>query len=343
MADNTPTEETEDQSLRSALEAAFDEAPPSEEAPAETPELDDEGQPRDDKGRWTKAQQEHYEREQKAQQEQQEAQAQEQPQEQELRLAPPPGWSPAAKAAYAKLPPEVQEAVARREQEVNNGFARLRDYKGLEEAAEMARASGTTLKEAFDRYRAAEDALDRDFGGGVVELCQMYGVHPMQLAHHIAAQYGGQAGPARGQGTMQQLDPQTNLIAQRLAGIEEVVSTLKSEHERQEQEAINGYVSDFGSQHMYYEDVRHEMAHLIRAGLANSLEEAYDKACWANPQIRDLLIKEQAAPQDAAARVSQARRASGSLRTGAPAGTPSGSSTNSIRAALENAWGEASV
>ena len=340
MADEIE-DKTEDISLRDALSAAFDgdtspepaEPAPEAEAP-EQPELDENGQPRDDRGRWTKAQREHYDaqqREQQAAQEQQPEQA-----AQELRLAPPPGWAPAAKAAYAKLPPEVQEAVARREQEINNGFAKLREYKGLDEYAEMAKASGTTLRDAFDRYKAAEDLLDRDFRGGVMQLCEMYGVHPMQLAQEFASMFSGQPQPST--------DPQLGLLARELAGIKEFVRTLSTERETNEKQAINGYVQQFSQDKIYFEDVRKDMAHLIRTGQANDLDDAYDKACWMNPSIRDLLIKEQAAPQNAMARVSQARRASGSLKTGAPAGsTPGGSSSSNLRTALQEAWDQSSI
>jgi hypothetical protein len=336
--------ENEEVSLRSALESAFDEAAePAEQQddqPTDDQDVDENGQPRDERGRWTKAQREHYEAQQREQQEQQQQQEQEQQgQQQELRMAPPHGWSPAAKAAFAKLPPEVQEAVARREVEINNGFAKLKDFKGLEEYAEIARSSGTTLKEAFDRYKAAEDLLDRDFRGGVMQLCEMYGVHPMQLANEFAAMFTGQRGAPRAPA----MDPQTGLIARELAGMKETVRTLISEREQQEQEAINAHLQSFAENKMYFENVRQDMADLIRSGRANDLEDAYDKACWMNPEIRDLLIKERAAPQEAEARVSKARRASGSLPTGAPAGTSSPSSNNSIRAALEDAWGSSAL
>lgn len=339
-------EKNAEPSLRDALSQAFDEVEDAPEAPEpepadETPDLDENGQPRDEQGRWTKAQKEHYE----AQQREQRAQEHQPPEQagQELRLAPPPGWTPAAKSAYAKLPPEVQEAVARREQEINNGFAKLRDFKGLEEYSEMAKASGTTLKEAFDRYKAAEDLLDRDFRGGVMQLCEMYGVHPMQLAQEFASMFAGGQQPEQGQ-QPQPANPELGLLARELAGIKEFVRTLSTERETQEKQAINGYVQQFSQDKMYFEDVRKDMAHLIRTGQANDLEDAYDKACWMNPQIRDLLIKEQAAPQAAQARVSQARRASGSLRTGAPAGSsPSGSSNSNLRSALQEAWDASTI
>jgi hypothetical protein len=335
MAPELEGEDDGELDLRAQLDAAFegDDQSTDDQAPVTEPQLDENGneQPRDEQGRWTRAQQEHYEEQQRQQQEQQ------QTQEQELRLAPPPGWAPAAKAAYASLPPEVQTAVAQREAEINNGFRKLQEYKGLDEYAEMARESGTTLREALDRYKAAEDNLDRDFAGGIAQLCQMYQVHPVQLAQTFLRAFGGQQPQGMPQGA-----PQGDLIARRLAGMEETVRTLISERERGEQEAINQSLEAFASENMYFEDVRQDMALLIREGRANSLEQAYSMACRMHPEIGDLLIKEQAAPQIARQRVDQARRASSGLRTGAPAGSPSGnSSSNSLRDALADAWNDA--
>lgn len=326
-------DDVEEVSLRDQLSEAMDapdDGAEQQQADDQRPEGDE--RPRDEQGRWTKQQQEHYEEQQRQQQEQQEQRP-----EGELRMAPPHGWTPAAKAAYAALPPEVQEAVARRELEINNGFRKLQEYKGLEDYAEIARESGTTLKEALDRYKAAEDNLDRDFAGGIAQLCEMYQVHPVQLARTFLQAFGvapGTPGQPQPQG-----NPETQLIVRQLAGMQEQVRALVSERERAESEAINGSLEAFAAENMYFEDVRQDMALLIKNDRASSLEEAYNKACRMHPEIGDLLIKEQAAPQNARRRVDQARRASSGLRTGAPAGSPSGSSqSNSLRDSLLDAW-----
>ncbi len=41
-----------------------------------------------------------------------------------LAIRAPASWSPAAKATFDKLPPEVQQAVAKREQEIDHGLRR---------------------------------------------------------------------------------------------------------------------------------------------------------------------------------------------------------------------------
>jgi hypothetical protein len=335
--------------LRSALEAAFDESveAPQNELDADAAAMsgippEAEGQPRDEHGRWTKAQQEHYEAQQKEQASAAktlEAGAKPPEEAQRVAMGPPPGWSPTSKAAFATLPDSIKADIAKREDEINRGFAKLQDYKGLEQYSEMARAAGTNLAEAFERYKAAEDALESNFYTGMTALCEMYGVHPMQFAQAIAAQYQGQ-----GQQPQQQAQAEP-LIARQLRAIQEEVLTLKNERQQAEQEAINGQLQGFAADKPYFENVRRDMGLLIREGRAQTLDEAYDKACWADPEIRALLIKEQSAPQAAAARVNQARRASGSLPTGSPlsgAASQSGSS-NSIRDALNDAWGASTI
>ena len=116
-------------------------------------------------------------------------------------VRPPPGWSPTAKVAFDKLPAEVKEAVAKREEEVNRGFAKLSEFKPIERYVEMAKQSGTTLDRALDNYVAMETRLRQDFPAGIQELCQRQGIHPVALANQILARNGvapseGQAGTA---------------------------------------------------------------------------------------------------------------------------------------------------
>ena len=53
-----------------------------------------------------------------------------------LAIRAPASWSPAAKATFDKLPPEVQQAVAKREQEIDHGLRRkseeVKRYEPLE-------------------------------------------------------------------------------------------------------------------------------------------------------------------------------------------------------------------
>ncbi len=259
-------------------------------------------------------------------------------------LRPPPGWSPAAKVAFAALPAEVQQSVAKREDEVNKGFAKLAEYRPLERFIEQARQSGTTLDRALENYTGIERALRSDFVGGIANLCQRQGVDPIALANVILARNGvtptqpGETGAA----------PQANQNAQRvdLSPVMQKISALENYIQQQQSQGVQSEIQRFASdpKHTFFDNVKEQMGHLINAGVAADLADAYDKACWANPEIRGLLIKQQSAPSDQSASAkaaTQARQAAksitGSPIAGASKGGPATSIEDEVRAAFESA------
>jgi hypothetical protein len=246
------------------------------------------------------------------------AAAAEQPVDPVEAVRPPPGWSPAAKVAFDALPPEVKQAVAQREQEVNKGFEKLAAYKPIDRFMEMARGSGTTLDRALENYVGMETKLREDFPGGVLALCQRQGIHPVALANHILARSGAapsevQAGETQqAHQTAPSVDPAT---AQRIAALEQHI-------QQQQNQGVQTEIERFASdpKHTFFENVKADMGRLINAGYATDLPDAYEKACWANQEIRGLLIKQQSAVPDTSAKAAaalQARSASKSI-TGSP-------------------------
>lgn len=238
---------------------------------------------------------------------------------------PPPGWSPAAKAAFNELPDAVKQSVIKREDEINRGFAKLRDYKELDPYVEMARQSGITLPQALDRYVEAEKLLERDPVSGLKWLCQNYNVDPRQLL--------GEAAPQAQTPTAQQQQTAPFDLRQHLAPVLQEINTLKQtvlgERQAKTQAQVEAFFSD--PKNIYAENVADQMAMLIQnakmRGQEITLQQAYDDACWMNSEIRDLLIKKQAHDKAAseAAKLkltaNQARQAGQSI-TGGPAATP---------------------
>jgi hypothetical protein len=248
-------------------------------------------------------------------------------------LSPPPGWSIAAKAEFDKLPPAVQEAVAKREADVNAGFER---YQGLSPYVDMARQAGQTLPDVLNRYITAENILQQDFGNGILSLCEFYQVEPARLGQFLL----GEGSDGQPTGQSDQFAPVLN----RLNQVDQRLQTW----EKQQNEALNASVRDelqrfaADSKHKFFENVRQTMGQLIAANPETSLNDAYEQACWMNPEIRQLLLKQQQDEESAKARATadQARRAAASLPTGAPIpGVNSGSAPkNSLRAQIESDW-----
>ena len=234
------------------------------------------------------------------------------------RAGPPPGWSVASKAIYDKLPDAVKADIAKREMEVSQGFAKLAEYKGLDPFVELARNSGTTLPEALSRYINAENALEADSINGLLWLCQRYNVHPAQLLQAI----GGDQGDQQPDPSVPQLDPR---LASHFQAFDQRLGIMEQEREAAEDQAISSQIISFAHDpaNRYYENVRHDMAHIIRTAPQNqplTLKDVYEQACWAHPEIREQLINERAygRQRNTSQRAAEIRRNGGSLPSGSP-------------------------
>ena len=203
-------------------------------------------------------------------------------------IRPPVGWPVAAKAEFDKLPAPVREAIARREEEVDKGFQK---YGGLKPFVEEAEKYGTTLSEVVTRYRAVDRQLESDFLGGLDAIARQFRADPRSVAQAYAIRHGvsqaigmteQQQPPAYQQ--QERIDP--NAIVQQVWGQFE-----EKQQQRETQTAIQAFAAD--PKNVFFENVRDDMATLLSTGKAESLEDAYDKACWLNPETRAFRIKEQ--------------------------------------------------
>ncbi|MGR9343902.1 hypothetical protein ACU8NW_04685 [Rhizobium leguminosarum] len=219
----------------------------------------------------------------------------------------PPGWSAEAKAQFGSLPSEVQAAIAKREQEVDNGFRVLQDYKGLEEFTPLIRQAGMTHADVMRRAIDWEKALIHDPVNTVVHVARMAGVN-------LHALVNGQMGEVL-QRNPQQAGPHQGGPQPRSINVEATVEHVLRKRDTETQ--VDAFLSDPANAHA--DDVLDDMIALINVGRASSLQDAYDAACWMRPDIRQQLIsqtapapvREQQAQRAAAA--DQARRASRSI------------------------------
>ena len=109
-----------------------------------------------------------------------------------------------------------------------------------------------------------------------------------------------------------------------------------------EQKEIHGTIESFKSakddtgnpKYPHFETLRETMSQILGNGMAGSLEEAYEKATWLNPEIRTL-VSSQGQPTGAE-KAAAAKKRAVSLKSSAPTGTAARSTgTTDRRAALE--------
>jgi len=266
-------------------------------------------------------------------------------------IAPPVSWSATAKSVFPSLPPAIQAEIVKREGDIERGRAQWQ--QGAERlnrldqvlAPRQQRLQMVGIDEAtyVRALLAADEYLDRDPVSALLDLGRQKGVNWSALVGRLSGQ-PAQPGP-QGQGPLpQQLAP---IVGQ----VQQLTQWAQQQQRKAEQGRMQGHVNaveQFAADpaNVYFHNVRTTMSQLIKAGAATTLEDAYQKACWADPEIRPLMLQAQASAAEqqrqsaARAKVQQARNASGSV-TGSPspgATSGRGASPKTLRDGLAQAW-----
>lgn len=260
---------------------------------------------------------------------------------------PPPSWSAAAKAEFTKLPEVIRNEIAKREVDMDRGKAQWQQgaerLNRLDEVlaprSERFRLAGLNEVQAVQTLFAAQDYLERQPVDALLYLGRQSGVDWRAVFARLNG--GQQAGPPP-------LPPQLQPLANQVQALTNTVMQQQQTAERQQFQGHLDQVHTFAAdpKNLYFENVRTRMGELLRSKQATSLEDAYEQACWSDPQVRPLMIqstdqKRQADAQAAArAKVAGARHASGSI-TGSPTpgATPGRQAPNStLRDDLAAAW-----
>lgn len=259
-------------------------------------------------------------------------------------IRPPASWSATAKADFATLPPHIQQEVLKREGEIEAGKAQW-DQKAnrfnrldavLSPRQERFRLQGIDEVQAVQSLLAAQDYLERDAPAAIQYLARQYGVNLAALA------------PNQQQPTEAQLPPVVQQMAQKIQSLEQTLAQQSQAAHQQTVSETQAQIDAFAADpaNLYFQNVKEAMGQLIRVGQATGLKDAYEKAIWANPEIRPLLLRQQASTgqamqeQQDRARADAARRASGSI-TGSPTpgSSPGGPGpASSLRGELERAF-----
>ena len=262
---------------------------------------------------------------------------------------PPSTWKPTARAEWEKLPPSVRAEIHRRESDFMKGQSQLLPDaelgSSIRQVAQpytaLIQAEGSDPKTAFASYLRTAAV----FRMGTPQQ-KLAAIQTIAQTHGIDLSQFGQPAP---QGQPQQpqgqfYDPRVDqLLAQQRQKDLEVQQREASEREAIANKFLNEAGTDGKPLRPYVGDVMDQMSALvpvIRAetpglGHAQVLQEAYDRACWANPEIRALLQSAQMNQLETQrrtenqTRVREARRAS-SVNVTRRASTPTPAKPGSL-------------
>lgn len=320
--------------IRSALEEAFKDAEPSEApevtAAPETPEP----QPRDEAGKFASKVQDAPI-----------PGPTETPPEPIVERKAPSSWKPDAQQAWLKadrgeaLTPQEIKLLAleaeRREGDFHKGVAEFKTHSERARAYDQAiapyretikslgvdevTAIGALLK-ADHTLRHADPATKQAY---FAQLAQQYGINLSEPAP--------------------QVDPNTQYLMQQLHELRQTQQLWQNQQQQQERMRAEQELAAFAAGKPHLDAVREDMAKLLETGLAANLQEAYERAVWSRPDVRQSLIEQERAEAQRKAveqaNAARAKTAAVSVKGSSPASVvpaQGGSLRDTIAAAFAN-------
>lgn len=235
----------------------------------------------------------------------------------------PEAWTKEAKAAWGNLPPEVQAAVTKREVDMAKGVEELKaKYTDLDKVLaprlETIRRHGQTPANAVNQLWLWFEALSQNPDQAFPALAQSFKydlrrVMPQEQPQQQQVQPQAQQQapsqqeidelPAWARQYFGQYDQSMNQMAQ---FFQQKLGSLEQNLAAASQAKTDEILSTWAKDKPHFEDVRQHMANLIGSGavppLPNGsadLDKAYDMALWGMPEVRQKILAEQAAAQQA--------------------------------------------
>ncbi len=272
----------------------------------------------------------------------------------------PKGLKPEFKAKFGELSPDWQAEINRREADAAKVLAAQDEDrlfgKTLKEIATpyipTILAEGGTVEKAvaglLQTAHVLRQGTEMQKASSVAAVMQQFKVSPQALFSILQGgnvNTGSQAVPG--------YDPRLETLQQRLDRMEQDRQTEVQQRQLQETQTLQSQIEDFSTKpgHEHFDRVRTHMGVLLENGIAADLDDAYNRAVYADPEIRSTLIaaSQQAdagqRQSEAKARAEAARRAGGSVSGGPGSASPlNGSGANvpieeTIRAAIRETSG----
>jgi len=202
----------------------------------------------------------------------------------------PNSWKTGAVAEKWKdLPKEIKSEIHRREADFHKGLEQYREAATMAREMEGAimpyahniKASGVPTTHAINHLLMIEDKLrngDANTKAQVlVKIAQDYGIDMQQAVT---------ASPA----DQRMFDLEQKLHQERMARMQ-YEQSVQAQQETTVQSEIQKFATD--PKNEFFEAVKGDMAQLLQTGVAQSLQDAYEKAVWARPDIRQTLVERQ--------------------------------------------------
>lgn len=254
----------------------------------------------------------------------------------------PSSWKPDVKPLYERIAsdPELKaiaDEIDRRESDFHKG---IENYKSKAQFADAMQQAIAPFEATIRAYGVSPDVAVQHLLAADHRL--RYGAphEKAQLFQQLARDYGVDLQSLPEQASV---DPNFAALQQELQSLKQQQYQYFLSQQQAAQSQIMQDIERFSADKPHFEAVREDMAALLQAGRAESLEQAYEMAVWARPDIRSGLLEQQLKEQEEAKRKEAAQRAAAAKAAavqvrGAPTGGPTSPPTSDRRAQIAAAF-----
>jgi len=300
-------------------------------------------------------------------------------------LDPPARWTKKQKEWFNGLDKNFQRQLIDNDKNIQADYTRKMQeigqerqrYQGLEEVLsprrEMWQRAGMTDQQALQSIMSYWDLANRDPHQFIqvvaqergIDLAQFYQPTPQDIARYMA-EYGDEgeaatshAVPAQVQQRLDELAYQNQQLSQYVQQLGGTLNQQQTREMQEVQQSANSALAQFQAEtdesgnpaHPFLDEVRQDMSALLRAGQANDLKEAYERAVWGRSDLRERLLESmelrrqreyEVARQKEAAQAKRAGSSVAASSSGAAAPSAQSDDDMSLRDIIKSAWAQAS-
>lgn len=209
----------------------------------------------------------------------------------------PKSWKKEMKEAFDKADPALRDYILEREKQVNDGFAQMDDDRRLGKEyqnvmkpyIEQLEAIGdiggmNTIKSAMSAVNILNSGSVDQKLDVILSTAKNHGLLP--FINHIFS----------GDKNLTPTEQQFYAMQKENMDLKNYVNHINMRHEAQETHSVEQMVSDFVSDTKNYphaEKVMGQMMQILEGGLAESLQDAYQKAIYLNEDVRSEIIAQE--------------------------------------------------
>lgn len=251
----------------------------------------------------------------------------------------PTSWKGTAQAKYEALDPEIKAEVHRREADFHNG---IKQYKQDADTFKLLDAEIRPYEAMIRAAGVPPQALIRDLLNTVYQFKTGTPDSKVETLLNVATAWNVdlsllpsiQEKMAQGQPIVA---PEFRQLEQKYNQLHESIQQrdLREQQEREaaelaSREEVSNEIRTWAADKPHYEAVKLSMAALIESGQAKNLDDAYDKATWASPEVRgQRLAQQQEADRKLAVEKAAAAKKAASTNV-KPRGTPPAKQTAKV-------------